>query len=130
MTVVHEPAGRLGANPDAPLDREPHMRLVRAVIAWADHATLPPHDCDQIALHLTEHARTVAAEVRRCCAGLSPDAEPRVLAEVVLEEADRRLAQRHLGTVRCVQMRARQLRALYERLDRLQVARSTAAPPP
>ncbi|WP_405747297.1 restriction endonuclease [Streptomyces sp. NBC_01525] len=129
MTAVYAPNGRLGANLGVRLDREPHMRLVQAVIAWAGHATLPPGDCDQIALQLTEHARTVAAEVRRCCSVLLSDAEPRVLAEVVLEEADRRLAQRRLGTVRCVQMRVRQVRALYERLDRLQVARAVATPP-
>ncbi|MFI1349735.1 DUF6415 family natural product biosynthesis protein [Streptomyces lydicus] len=65
------------------------MRQVQAVIAWGGHATLPPHDYDQIALQLTGHAWAVVAEVRRCCTPLPPHAEPRVLAEVVLEEADR-----------------------------------------
>ncbi|MFI0155980.1 DUF6415 family natural product biosynthesis protein, partial [Streptomyces lydicus] len=57
-----------------------------------------PRDYDQIALQLTGHAWAVVAEVRRCCTALPPHAEPRVLAEVVLEEADRRLAQPRLGT--------------------------------
>ncbi|MEE6269127.1 DUF6415 family natural product biosynthesis protein [Streptomyces diastatochromogenes] len=119
MTVVYDPDGRLDAELGLPLDRDPHMRLVRAAISWTSSTTLQPRDGDQIALQLTGHARVVAAEVRRRCADLPSDAEPRVLAEAVLEEADRRLAQPRLGTLRCVQMRARQVRALYERLDRL-----------
>nr|WSS66237.1 hypothetical protein OG284_35920 [Streptomyces sp. NBC_01177] len=43
----------------------------------------------------------------------------RALADVVLDESDRRLSVRMEGTVRCVQGRARLVRALYERLDRL-----------
>ncbi|MFG2395723.1 DUF6415 family natural product biosynthesis protein [Streptomyces lydicus] len=106
------------------------MRLVQAVIAWGGHATLPPRDYDQIALQLTGHAWAVVAEVRRCCTPLPPHAEPRVLAEVVLEETDRRLAaQPRLGTVRCAQMHARQVRARYERLSRLQAAQPAATPP-
>ncbi|MFE3770812.1 DUF6415 family natural product biosynthesis protein [Streptomyces sp. NPDC059122] len=120
--MVYDPDGRFDAELSLPLDREPHMQLVRAVISWTDPAALQPRDADQIALQLTGHARAVAAEVRRRYAGLPLDAEPRVLAEAVLEEADRRLAQPCLGTLRCVQMRARQVRALYERLDRLNKA--------
>lgn len=41
------------------------------------------------------------------------------LAEVVLREADRRLSVPPTGTARCVQNRARLVRALYTRLDRL-----------
>ncbi|MFF7409045.1 DUF6415 family natural product biosynthesis protein [Streptomyces lydicus] len=78
----------------------------RPSFARGCHATLPPHGYDQIALQLTGHAWAVVAEVRRCCTALPPHAEPRVLVEVVLEEADRRLAQPRLGTVRCTQMRA------------------------
>ncbi|MEV7380695.1 DUF6415 family natural product biosynthesis protein [Streptomyces lydicus] len=96
------------------------MRLVQAVIAWGGRAAFPPRDYDQIALQLTGHAWAVVAEVRRCCTALPPHAEPRVLAEVVLEEADRRLAQPRLGPVRCAQMHARQVGARYERLSRLQ----------
>ncbi|MFE2162883.1 DUF6415 family natural product biosynthesis protein [Streptomyces lydicus] len=84
---------------------------------------------DQIALQLTGHAWAVVAEVRRCCTPLPPHAEPRVLAEVVLEEADRRLARPPPGTVRCAQMHARQVRARYERLPRLQAAQPAATPP-
>ncbi|MEV4195936.1 hypothetical protein AB0J65_31800, partial [Streptomyces toxytricini] len=42
----------------------------------------------------------------------------RVLADIVLEE-ERRLSGAPDGTVRCAQGRARLIRALYERLDRL-----------
>ncbi|MEW9515426.1 restriction endonuclease [Streptomyces tubercidicus] len=102
-----------------PLDREPHTRLVRDAIAWRGPERLHPHDYDHIALQLTGHANAVAAEVRHRCAALPLWAEPRVLAELLLEEAERRLGQPRLSTARCVQMRARQLRALYDRLDHL-----------
>ncbi|MFL4496521.1 DUF6415 family natural product biosynthesis protein [Streptomyces sp. VTCC 41912] len=127
MTVVFDPEGRFGVG--LPLDREPHMQLVRAVISWAGRAPLPPGDAEQIALQLTGHAWAVAAELRHLCVGLPPDAESRVLAEAVLEEADRRLPQPLLGTLRCVQMRARLVRALYERLDRLAARAAPTGPP-
>lgn len=41
----------------------------------------------------------------------------RALAEVVLREAEDRLSTTLEGTVRCVQNRARLVRALYERLE-------------
>ncbi|MFF4583541.1 hypothetical protein ACFY15_35015 [Streptomyces sp. NPDC001373] len=48
------------------------------------------------------------------------------MADVVLAEADRDLATASHGTVHCAQRRARLIRALYERLDRL----TKAAPRP
>ncbi|MFG2526491.1 hypothetical protein [Streptomyces sp. NPDC048516] len=59
---------------------------------------------EEIALQLTGHARAVAAELRHRCTALPPEAEPRVLAEVMLEEAERRLDEPRQATVRCVQM--------------------------
>ena len=106
---------------------------MQAVIGWAGPGQAPalqPRDFEQIALQLTGHGRVVAAELRYLCEGLPPRAEPRVLAEVVLEEAERRLGQPRRGTARCAQMRARQVRALYERLDRIQGARPAAPPLP
>ncbi len=44
---------------------------------------------------------------------------PPALADIVLEETDRRLSVPAEGTARCAQNRARLVRALYERLDRL-----------
>ncbi|MBV9024658.1 MAG: restriction endonuclease [Streptomycetaceae bacterium] len=123
-TVVYDPEGRLGV---LPLDREPHMSLVKAVLAWPDTAELPPSDCEQIALQLTGHARAVASDVRRLCGELSTDSDMRILAKVVLGEADRRLSSPCRGTVRCVKQRARMVRALYERLDRLESDRPAAS---
>ncbi len=103
-----------------PLDREPHLQLVQAVLAWDGAEQAPrPGDCEQIGLQLTGHARLVAADVRRLANLLPPDSRARALAEVVLGEADRRLATAPQGTVASAQNRARMLRALYERLDRL-----------
>ncbi|KJY17224.1 restriction endonuclease HaeIII, partial [Streptomyces katrae] len=45
---------------------------------------------------------------------------------VVLDEADRRLSAAPDGTVLCAQGRARLIRALYERLDRLTEAAVSA----
>ncbi|GAA2330368.1 DUF6415 family natural product biosynthesis protein [Streptomyces caniferus] len=124
--------GRLDAELGLSQDRAAHAGLVQAVIGWAGPGPAPalqPRDFEQISLQLTGHGRVVAAELRYLCGGLPPRAEPRVLAEVVLEEAERRLGQPRLGTARCAQMRARQVRALYERLDRIQGARLAATPP-
>ncbi|MFJ8982688.1 restriction endonuclease [Streptomyces sp. NPDC102282] len=119
-TVLYDPEGLLGA--ELPLDREPHMALVKEVLGWEDMADVASGDCLQIALQLTGHGRAVAAEVRRLSADPAVPDEVRELAEVVLGEADRRLSSRRVGTVHCVQQRARIVRALYERLDRLNTA--------
>ncbi|MFH8343100.1 DUF6415 family natural product biosynthesis protein [Streptomyces sp. AM6-12] len=126
-TVLHDPDGLLGA--ELPLDREPHMALVKEVLAWPDMADVASGDCLQIALQLTGHGRAVADDVRRLSAELPEDHEIRALADVVLREADRRLSARRMGTVHCVQQRARMVRALYERLDRINSARSIASSP-
>ncbi|MFF2331591.1 MULTISPECIES: DUF6415 family natural product biosynthesis protein [unclassified Streptomyces] len=123
-TVLYDPDGLLGA--ELPLDREPHMALVKQVLGWEDMADVAPDDCQQIALQLTGHGRAVAADVRRLSADPTVPDEVRELAEVVLREADRRLSSPRLGTVHCVQQRARMVRALYERFDRLNTARPAA----
>ncbi|MFF8373500.1 DUF6415 family natural product biosynthesis protein [Streptomyces lydicus] len=122
-TVLYDPKGRIEA--ELPLDREPYELLVQAVLAWDDPSiTLQPRDYEQIALQLTGHARAVAADLQRHIARLPMRSGRRVLAEVVLGEAERRLSVPLQGTVRCVQNRARLVRALYERLDRLEAATS------
>ncbi|MFJ6861506.1 DUF6207 family protein [Streptomyces werraensis] len=98
----------------------------KAVLAWADQDALTARDLEQIALQLTGHARAVASDVRRRADQLPKDSGPRALADVVLREAEGRLSVAIEGTVRCVQNRARLVRALYERLDRLEAARSQA----
>ncbi|MBM7054108.1 restriction endonuclease [Streptomyces durocortorensis] len=115
--VLHDPEGHLEA--DLPLDRAPHECLIKAVFGWTGDPGLAPADLQQIALLLTGAARAVAGDVRRAADLLPDEHAARALADVVLDEADRRLAVRVEGTVRCVQGRARLVRALYERLDRL-----------
>ncbi|MGA5364150.1 DUF6415 family natural product biosynthesis protein [Streptomyces caniscabiei] len=115
-TVLYDPRGLIEA--DLPLDRAPHEALVTAVLAWKN-PDLAPRDYEQIALQLTGHARAVAADVRRHAAALPKNDGRGALAEVVLREADGRLAAPLEGTARCVQNRARLVRALYTRLDRL-----------
>lgn len=114
--VVHDPNGLLDA--EIPLDREPHMMLVKTVLALPAGA-LPPGDLALIALQLTGHAAAVAADVRLRSADLPEESRARVLTDVVLGEADRRLAVRPYGSLACAQNRARLVRALYERLDAL-----------
>ncbi|GHG78457.1 hypothetical protein GCM10018980_77170 [Streptomyces capoamus] len=115
-TVLHDPHGLLDA--ELPLARAPYEALVTAVLAWQD-LNLTPRDYEQIALQLTGHARTVAADVQRHAAALPKNDGRGALAEVILREAADRLSKPIQGPARCVQNRARLVRALYERLDRL-----------
>ncbi|MFJ7416416.1 restriction endonuclease [Streptomyces sp. NPDC098077] len=122
--VLHDPEGHLEAQ--LPLDRAPHECLIKAVFGWTDDPGLAPADLQQIALLLTGAARAVAGDVRRAADLLPDEHAARALADIVLNEADRRLVVRIEGTVHCAQGRARLVRALYERLDRL----VSAAPEP
>lgn len=117
-TVLYDPDGLIEA--ELPLDREPYESLVTAVLAWTGEDTLATRDYEQIALQLTGHARALAADVRRRADQLPKNSGPWALADVVLREAEGRLSATLEGTVRCVQSRARLVRALYERLDRLE----------
>lgn len=119
-TVLYDPEGLIEA--ELPLDREPYMCLVKAVLAWTDDTAVPPSDCEQIALQLTGHGRAVASDVRRYCNKLPILSRKRILTEVVLLEADLRLSPPYEGTVSCVRQRAHMVKALYERLDRLALA--------
>ncbi|MFJ9481482.1 DUF6415 family natural product biosynthesis protein [Streptomyces mirabilis] len=123
-TVLHDPDGLIEA--ELPLDREPYESLVKAVLAWSGPDTLTTRDYEQIGLQLTGHARAVAADVQRHTQLLPADSPRRALVDVVIEEAQRRLSVPLEGTVRCVQNRARMVRALYERLDRLTEASPAA----
>jgi hypothetical protein len=123
-TVLYDPDGLIEA--ELPLDREPYECLVKAVLAWTGEDTLTARDLEQIALQLTGHARAVASDVRCRADQLPKDSGPKALAHVVLREAEGRLSVPIEGTVHCVQNRARLVRALYERLDRLGVALTQA----
>jgi len=114
--AVYDPAGLIEAG--LPFDRAPYEALVTAVLAWTT-PDLAPRDYEQIALQLTSHARAVAADVDARASQLADDNGRRVLAEVVLSETERRLSMPMEATAACVQRRARAVRALYERLDRL-----------
>ncbi|MEU6400713.1 DUF6415 family natural product biosynthesis protein [Streptomyces cinnamoneus] len=115
--ALHDPEGHLEG--ELPLDRVPHEALVKAVLGWTGDPGLRPADIQQIALQLTGAARAVADDVHRAADQLPADHPARTLADVVLAEAERRLSAALQGTVRCAQGRARLVRALYERLDRL-----------
>ncbi|MEE1774919.1 DUF6415 family natural product biosynthesis protein [Streptomyces sp. NPDC049952] len=106
---------------ELPLDRAPHEELVTAVLAWKE-PNLTPRDYEQIVLQLTGHAHAVAADVQRHAAALPKNDGRGALAEGILREAAGHLSQPIQGTARCAQNRARLVRALYERLDRLQAA--------
>jgi hypothetical protein len=123
-TVLYDPDGLIEA--ELPLDREPYESLVKAVLVWTGEDTLTTRDLEQIALQLTGHARAVAADVRRRADQLPKDSGPKALADVVLREAEGRLSATIEGTDRCAQNRARLVRALYERLDRLETAATPA----
>ncbi|MFD4577975.1 DUF6415 family natural product biosynthesis protein [Streptomyces sp. NPDC058417] len=127
-TVLYDPDGLIEA--ELPLDREPYECLVKAVLAWTGEDTLAERDYEQIGLQLTGHARAVASDVRRRANQLPKSSGPRALADVVLREAEGRLSATLEGTVRCVQNRARLVRALYERLDRLEAALTADRTPP
>ncbi|MEU9536952.1 DUF6415 family natural product biosynthesis protein [Streptomyces sp. NPDC048213] len=100
----------------------PEAGLVKAVLAWTGEDMLAERDYEQIGLQLTGHARAVASDVRRRADRLPKSSGRRALADVVLREAEGRLSAPLEGTVYCVQNRARLVRALYERLDRLEAA--------
>ncbi|WP_328974029.1 restriction endonuclease [Streptomyces sp. NBC_00239] len=119
--VLHDPDGVLDA--ELPLDREPHQLLVRAVLAVTDPAGLAPADCEQIALQLTGHARIVARDVEQLAGQLPERDGRRLFAEDVLRSARERLALPLEPDLRCLQGRARIVRDLYARLDRLNTPR-------
>ncbi|MFI6730740.1 DUF6415 family natural product biosynthesis protein [Streptomyces atratus] len=116
-TVLYDPDGLIEA--ELPFDREPYESLIKAVLAWTGPDTLTVRDYEQIALQLTGHARAIASDVRHRADQLPKESGPRPLADVVLREAEGQLSATLEGTVRCVQNRARLVRALSERLDRL-----------
>jgi hypothetical protein len=119
-TVLYDPDGLIEAQ--LRFDRAPYECLVKAVLAWAGPDTLQERDYEQIALQLTACARAAAADVQRRADQLPTDSGRRALADVVLREAELQLSTTLEGTVRCVQHRARLVRVLYERLDRLEAA--------
>ncbi|MFB7649440.1 restriction endonuclease [Streptomyces sp. NPDC056084] len=112
--VLLDPSGQTGN----PLDRETHEQLVRTVLAWSDSAVLDSDGYQQVGLLLSGAGHVVADDVRQYAARLGDDDGKRVFAEIVLSEAASRLPGPS-STLRGVQNKARLLRALYERLDRL-----------
>lgn len=119
-TILYDPEGLIEAQHR--FDRAPYECLVKAVLAWTGPDTLRERDYEQIALQLTACARAAAADVQRHADQLPADSARRAPADVVLREAEGRLSATRDGTVCCAQDRAHLVRALYERLDRLQAA--------
>ncbi|AZM57332.1 restriction endonuclease [Streptomyces sp. WAC 01529] len=117
--VLYDPDGGLTA--ELPPDRTVHEQVVRTALAWSSPLDVPAADVAALGHLLAGAAQVVADEVR-----LRADRPPendgrRVLAELILQEADSRLSQPCTSLHR-VHNRARLIRALYERLDRLNTA--------
>ncbi|MEV6425034.1 restriction endonuclease [Streptomyces sp. NPDC051662] len=117
--VLHDPEGRLAA--ELPPDRTVHEQAVRTALAWSSPLDVPADDVVRVGALLAGAARVVADEVRVCADRLPDDDGRRLFAELILQEADGRLSQPCTSLHR-VQNRARLIRSLYERLDRLEAA--------
>ncbi|MFL4910918.1 restriction endonuclease [Streptomyces sp. MMS24-I2-30] len=115
-TVLYDPEGRIEAQ--LPPDRTTHERVLRAVLAWTDPQALPPDDYEQIGLLLTGAARAIADDVRERAGTLPETDGRRLFAETVLAETA--TLAKPSRDLKGVQSKARLLRALYGRLDRLQ----------
>ncbi|MHB6912758.1 DUF6415 family natural product biosynthesis protein [Streptomyces sp. DB-54] len=116
-TVVHDPHRQLEAK--LPLDRVEHAVLLKTVLGWSEDPGLPTDDYQHLAQHLTGAAHAVADDVRAAAERLPTEHAARVLAEYVLDQTTRSLNGPLEGTAGCVRRRARCVRELYERLDRL-----------
>jgi hypothetical protein len=121
--VLYDPQGGLTAQ--LPPDRAVHEQVARAALAWSSPRDVPADDVAAIGHLLAGAVRVVADSVRACAAQLPEDDGRRLFAELILQEADGRLAQPCTSLNR-VHNRARLIRALYERLDRLQGAAAGA----
>ncbi|WP_331745948.1 restriction endonuclease [Streptomyces sp. NBC_00872] len=117
--IPYDPDGRLAA--ELPPDRETHEQLVRTALAWSSPLDVPADDVVQVGHLLAGAAHVVAEEVRLHADRLAEDDGRRLFAELILQEADGQLSQPCTSLHR-VQSRARLIRALYGRLDRLQAA--------
>ncbi|MFD4483154.1 restriction endonuclease [Streptomyces sp. NPDC058471] len=117
--VLYDPDGRLTAQ--LPPDRTVHEQVVRTALAWSSPLDAPAADVAVVGHLLAGAARVVAGEVRTCADRLPEDDGRRLFAELILQEADGRLPQPCTSLHR-VRNRAWLIRALYERLDRLQAA--------
>ncbi|CAL9677794.1 hypothetical protein SUDANB105_08105 (plasmid) [Streptomyces sp. enrichment culture] len=118
LHVVHDLDGRLTADPP---DRAVHEEVARAALAWSSPLDVPADDVAQIGLLLAGAVRVVADEVRAHAVRLPENDGRRLFAELILEEADGQLSQPCMS-LRGVQDRARLIRTLYGRLDRLRAA--------
>jgi hypothetical protein len=121
--VLYDPEGRPAV--ELPPGRAVHEQVVRTALSWSSASDVPANDVAQVGLLLAGAARVVADEVRVCADRLPEDDGRRVFAELILEEADGRLSQPCTSLHR-VQTRARLIRSLYERLDRLEAATPAA----
>ncbi|MFD4555267.1 restriction endonuclease [Streptomyces sp. NPDC058469] len=117
--VLFDPEGRLTA--ELPPDRTVHEQVVRTALAWSSPSDVPAADVVAIGHLLAGAARVVADTVRIRADRLPEDDGRRLFAELILQEADGRLSQPCTSLNR-VHNRARLIRALYERLDRLEAA--------
>ncbi|MFE4539691.1 restriction endonuclease [Streptomyces scopuliridis] len=117
--VLYDPEGRL--TEELPPDRSVHEQVVRTALSWSSPLDVPADDVAQVGLLLAGAARVVADKVRARADRFPEDDGRRLFAELILQEADGRLSQPCTSLHR-VKNRARLIRSLYERLDRLEAA--------
>ncbi|KQX27642.1 hypothetical protein ASD97_39825 [Streptomyces sp. Root63] len=123
--VVYDPTSAVTGG--LPLDRDPHLALVAAVLAWGPAPVgVRAADRAQIGLQLTGHAQCAAADVRHRFKALPADSELRPLTKAVLRESANRLSTGPDTTVARIQNRARLIRAPYRALDQLDAAQNPA----
>ncbi|MFD8955444.1 restriction endonuclease [Streptomyces anulatus] len=121
--VVYDPTSAVTGG--LPLDRDPHLALVAAVLAWGPAPVgVRAADRAQIGLQLTGHAQCAAADVRHRYEALPADSELRPLTKAVLRESANRLSTGPDTTVARIQNRARLIRAPYRALDQLDAAQN------
>ncbi|MEV3896510.1 restriction endonuclease [Streptomyces sp. NPDC098077] len=117
--VVHAP--RRDSADAVPLDRATHARAARTALGWTTPLDAPAGELAEVGLLLAGAIRVVADDVRLHSGRLPEGDGRRVFAELILREAGR------LPSLPCTRLsqvhgRARMLRALYERLDRVRQA--------
>ncbi|GHB75726.1 hypothetical protein GCM10010331_74430 [Streptomyces xanthochromogenes] len=123
--ILYDPDGRLAA--ELPPDRTAHEQVVRTALAWPSPLDIPAPDVAAVGHLLAGAAWVVADAVRICADRLPEDDGRRVFAELILQEADGCLS-RPCTSLERVQSRARLIRSLYERLDRLEAAVPVGTP--
>ncbi|MEU8461708.1 restriction endonuclease [Streptomyces sp. NPDC029003] len=122
--VLHAPHDSHADPEEFPLDRATHEALADAALGDTPD---PRADLQLLALQLAGAARVIAEDLRRAADRLPPHHSLRALTDMLLEATDRATDRATAPELpadagRCARDRARLVRALYARLDRLGAA--------